>query len=147
MFFTTIASGESFTIENLPPGRYTVFSMANVKVVIVISSAAVDVARGRDIEVEMAQRVIDGIGEVGVHTLDRRLELAEGKYSLKELCRLISARTNCSPELVPDPAIENDLVAVEGGEIVLWDLLERLWAESQLALKEMERKKLGIAPR
>jgi len=147
MFFAMVAPGESFTIENLPPGRYAVFSMANVKVVIVISSAAVEVARGRDIEVEMAQPVIDGIGEVGVHTLDGRLELAEGQYRLKELCRLISARTKCSPELVPDPAIENDVVAVEGGEIVLWDLLERLCAESQFALKEMERKKLGIALR
>ena len=44
-------------------------------------------------------------------------------------------------------AIENEVVRVGGGEIVMWDLIERLCAEKGLKLKDMGRKKLGIGRR
>ena len=147
MFFTMVVPGESFTIENPAPGRYAVFSMAYVKVVMAISSATVEVVAGRDVEVEMPVPVIEGTGEVGAHRLDRRVELADREYSLKELCRIVSAATESSPELVADPAIENEVVRIGGGEIVMWDLIERLCAEKGLKLKDMGRKRLGIGPR
>ena len=147
MFFTMVAPGESFTIENLAPGRYAVFSMTHVKVVVAISSATVEVVAGRDTEVEMAVPVIEGAGEAGTHTLDRRVELADREYSVKELCGIVSAATESSPELVADPAIENEVVRIGGGEIVMWDLIERLCAEKGLKLKDMGRKRLGIGRR
>ena len=147
MFFTMVAPGESFTIENMPPGRYAVFSMAHVKVVVAISSATVEVVAGRDAEVEMPVAVIEGIGEAGTHTFDRRVELADRGYSVKELCGIVSAATESNPELVADAAIENEVVRIGGGEIVMWELIERLCAEKGLKLKDMGRKKLGIAPR
>ncbi len=147
MFFTMVVPGESFTIENLAPGRYAVFSMAHVKVVVAISSATVEVVAGRDTEVEMPVPVIEGVGEAGTHTLDRRVELADRGYTVKELCRVVSAATESSPELVADPAIENEVVRIGGGEVVMWDLIERLCAEKRLKLKDMGRKKLGIGPR
>ena len=147
MFFTMVAPGESFTVENLPPGRYAVFSMAHVKVVVAISSATAEVVAGRDAEVEMPVAVIEGAGEAGTHTFDRRVELADRGYSVKELCGIVSAATESSPELVADAAIENEVVCIGGGEIVIWELIERLCAEKGLKLKDMGRKKLGIAPR
>ncbi len=147
MFFTMVVPGESFTIENLAPGRYAVFSMAHVKVVLAISSATVEIVAGRDIEVEMPVPVIEGIGHAGTHTLNRSVELADREYTVKELCGIVSAATESSPELVADPAIENEVVRIGGGEIVMWDLIERLCAEKSLKLKDMGRKKLGIGPR
>ena len=147
MFFTMVAPGESFTIENLPPGRYAAFSMANVKLVMAISSATVEVVAGRDAEVEMPVAVIEGIGEAGTHTFDRSVELADRGYSVKELCGIVSEATESSPELVADSAIENEVVRIGGGEIVIWELIERLCAEKGLKLKDMGRKKLGIGPR
>ena len=34
MFYTMATPGETFTIENLPPDRYAVLSMTDVKVVV-----------------------------------------------------------------------------------------------------------------
>jgi len=147
MFFTMVAPGESFTIENLAPGRYAVFSMAHVKVVVAISSATAEVVAGRDSEVEMPVPVIEGFGEAGTHAFDRRVELADRGYSVKELCGIVSTATGSSPELVADASIENEAVSIGGGEIVIWDLVERLCAEKGLKLKDMGRKKLGIGPR
>ena len=144
MFFTMAAPGESFTIKNLPPGQYAVFSMAHVKVVMAISSTTIEVGGGQDAEVEMPVPVIEGPGEVGVHALDRSVELADREYTIKELCQIVSTATESGPELVPDPAIENDVVRIGGGEIVMWELVEKLCAQKRLKLKEMGRKKLGI---
>ncbi len=147
MFFTMVVPGESFTIENLPPGRYAVFSMGYVKVVMAISSATVDVAPGRDTEVEMPVPVIEGMGQTGTHTLDRSVELADREYTVKELCEIVTAATDSSPELVADPAIENKVVRIGAGKIVMWDLIEKLCAEKKLKLKEIDSKKLAISPR
>ena len=87
------------------------------------------------------------MGQAGTHTLDRRVELADRGYTVKELCRIVSAATESSPELVADSAIENEVVHIGGGEIVMWDLIERLCAEKGLKLKDMGRKKLGIGMR
>jgi hypothetical protein len=144
MFCTMVTPGESFTIENLAPGRYAVLSMANVKVVVAISSAAIEVVAGQDGEVDMPVPVIEGPGEVGVHAMARRVELADRGYTVKELCQIVSTATGSSPELVADPAIENEVVRIGGGEIVMWDLVERLCAQKRLKLKEMGSKKLGI---
>jgi len=147
MFFTMVTPGESFTIENLAPGRYAVFSMAHVKVVLAISSATVDVVAGRDTEVEMSVPVIKGMGQAGTHTLNRSVELADREYTVKELCEIVTAATDSSPELVADPAIENELVRIGPGKIVMWDLIEKLCADKKLKLKDIDRKKLAIAPR
>ncbi len=147
MFFTMVTPGESFTIENLAPGRYAVFSMTHVKVVVAISSATVEVVAGRDTEVEMPLPVIEGAGQAGTHMLDKSVELADREYTVKELCGIVTAATDSSPELVADAAIENEVVRIGAGEIVMWDLIERLCAEKRLKLKEIDSKKLGIGPR
>jgi hypothetical protein len=144
MFYTMVTPGETFTIENLAPGRYAVLSMANVKVVVAISSAAIEVVAGQDEEVEMPVPVIKGVGEVGVDALDRRVELADRGYTVKGLCQIVSTATDSSPKLVADRAIENEVVRIGGGEIVLWDLVERLCEQKRLKLKELGKKKLGI---
>jgi len=144
MLFTMASPGESFTIENLTPGQYAVFSMVNVKVVIAMSSVTIEVVSGKNTDVEMPVPVIEGRGEVEVRALDRRLELVDREYTVKELCRIVSDATESSPELVADPAIENDVVRIGGGEIVMWDLVERLCAQKRLKLKEVGRKKLRI---
>ena len=144
MFFTMATPGESFTIENLPPGQYAVLSMTNVKVVVAISAATIEVVAGQDAEVEMPVPVIEGVGEVGAGALDRRVALADRGYTVMELCQLVSTATDSNPQLVADPAIENEVVRIGAGEIVMWDLVERLCAQKKLKLKEMGSKKLGI---
>ena len=146
LFFTTVAPGDSFTIENLAPGQYAAFSMVNVKVVVAISSATVDVVAGQDTEVAMSVPVIEGVGEAGTHMLDKRVALADRGYTVKELCRIISAATESSLELVADPQIENGVVNIGAGDIVMWDLVERLCADKGLKVKDQGRKKLGIGP-
>ena len=146
LFFTMVWPWESFKIENLPPGRYAAFSMAYVKVVMGVSSATIDLASGRDIEVQMPVPVIEGMGQVGTHTLDRSVRLTKKQYILKELCEIVSAKTESSPQLVVDSAIENESVRLGEGQIVIWDLVERLCAEKGFKLKEMGKKKLSIVP-
>jgi hypothetical protein len=144
MFFTMTKPGESFTIENLAPGRYAVLSMAHVKVVVAISSATIDVVTGEDTEVELPLPVIAGTGEVAVDALDGRVELADREYTVKELCRLVSKTTESRLELVADPAIANEVVRIGGGEMAMWELIERLCAQKRLKLREIGRNKLGI---
>ena len=144
MFFTMVTPGESFTIENLAPGQYAVLSMANVKVVVAISSATIEVVAGKMQNWKCPCRLSKGVGEVEVRALDRRVELVDREYTVKELCQIVSTATESSPELVADRAIEDEVVRIGGGEIVMWDLVERLCAQKRLKLKEMGKKKVGI---
>ena len=43
-----------------------------------------------------------------------------------------------------DLAIENEVVRIGAGEIVMWDLDEKLCAQKSMKLKEIGNKKLGI---
>lgn len=144
IFYTMVAPGETCTIENLAPGRYSVLSMANVKVVVAISSATIEVVAAKDEELQMPVPVITGVGELEVRALDRRVKLADREYTVKELCQIVSTATESSPELAADRAIEDEEVRIGGGEIVLWDLVERLCEQKKLKLKELGKKKVGI---
>lgn len=146
MFYTMAGLGENFTIENLPPGRYAVFSMAYVKVVIALSSATIDVVPGWDIEIELPAPIIEGVGQVGTYTLNRTVRLTKSKYSIKQLCEIVSARTESSPQLVADSEIANEEVRLDSGQIVIWELLEKICAQKGLRLRETEKNELNIVP-
>ncbi len=72
------------------------------------------------------------------------MELTDSGYTVKELCQIVSTATESNPELVADQAIENEVVCIGAGEIVIWDLVEKLCAQKSMKLREIGSKKLGI---
>lgn len=139
LFFSPVA-GESFVFDNFPPARYIIFAGP----VILMNSVEVEAAAGRTAEVTIPPVTIADVTMVGVHRFDRQIELDEGLYSAGRLCELITEITQSSPVIHCDPAIRDRTVNLKADSIIIWDLIERLFADKRWRLVETGDDKLTL---
>ena len=146
MFFTMSAPGETFVMENLPPGSYSVFAMANVNVVMVVSSSQVELRQRDKVELLMTPGQVDGVGQVKSHMFDHSLSLEKRQYSLPELCAMLTALTQPAARWAAGDAVAGDKVSMPAGRLTCWQVVERLY-EQGYAPREQDQNTLIIGPK
>ena len=66
------------------------------------------------------------------------------EYSVSELCKLVSAKTDSSPSLVVDAAIADARINLDEKEMMIWELLETLYLDKGWRLEERGDKELVL---
>jgi len=142
LYYNLVVDANVFTIENLPPGSYSVFAGP----VYFMSATRVEVSRGREVVVDMPPIQITEHAKVGLWTFNRKVKLQAGDYSVSELCELLTAVTESNPRIIADPSIENEKLRFGKGEMSVWDVLEKLYLDKGWRVVEGKEKTLIIKP-
>jgi beta-lactamase regulating signal transducer with metallopeptidase domain/protocatechuate 3,4-dioxygenase beta subunit len=167
-FYGSVSPGGVFTIKNLPAGSYSVFTVFYGKVptkavfkiekppedirsdligpAIYVSKAKVEVSQGRETTVKLPPINIDGVGFVKTWTLGRSVKLEARQYSVKELCELLTAKTESNPRFIADSSIEDTKLRMGEGEMSIWDVLEKLSLDKGWRVDEGREKTLILRP-
>lgn len=103
-------------------------------------------AQGRETIAELPPIKINGPAMVKVWTLSRQVKLADKAYSVKELCELLTAKTDSNPRIVAAPSIEDEKVTFTGGEMQIWDVLEQLFRDRKWKVTEGVDATLVLGP-
>ena len=117
--------GKPYQVNNLPPGTYSFFAGPAVA----LKGVKVEVARDRQIKVEVPWVRPEEVGQVGTGTLKRRLRLEAREYTARELCKLLTAKTESRPEIKAAPVLGDQKVTPSPGERSLWEILEGIHLE------------------
>lgn len=134
--------GKVYQVNNLPPGTYSFF----VGPMVVLKGVKVEVARGQEITVEVPWVRPEQVGQVGTWTLKRRLRLEAREYTAREICELLTAKTESRPEIKAAPALEDEKVTPSPGERSLWEILEAIYLEKGWILAEDGGRALILRP-
>ena len=167
-YFQTVASpGEVLTIKNMPPGLYSIFAVYYGKVptaavfgankpeeieeefigpAIYLSSSKVEVGQGQEMKIELPAIKIEGPALVKVWTLDRQVKLEAKQYTVKELCQILTERTESNPRFITDVSIENEKVKLSQGGISIWNILEQIYLGKGWRVVEAGEKTLEFRP-
>jgi parallel beta-helix repeat protein len=144
-FFT---QGEPLTINNLPPGSYSLFTMAVYgQVAGYLIGARADLEKGDKITVEIPWRQPTGPSMFGPNrSFDYPVNLEAKDYSLSELCEILTEITKSNPRIIADSSIENEKLSFGKGDMSVWDVLEKLYLDRGWRVDEGQEKTLIIKP-
>ncbi len=133
-----------YQVKNLPPGTYSVFAGPPR----CLKGARVEVVAGKEItcDVQWTIPATDQVAAVDLSHLDRTIALEEKEYSAKQLCGLLSERTESCPRFLADPAIESTMVRRPGGETVIWEVLEAVYLATGWRLDEQGEDTMLLGP-
>ena len=134
--------GKRYQVTNFPPGLYSLFAGPAVA----LKGVKVDVVRGREVAVEVPWVKPEEVGQVGTGTLKRRLRLEAREYTARELCRLLTAKTESRPEIKAAPALAEKTVTPSPEERSLWEILEAVHVETGWVLREEGKSTLIFGP-
>jgi hypothetical protein len=168
LFYGAATPGNMYTIRNLPPGSYSVFALYYGKVptkdafktvkppedfksdfigpAIYMSRAEMEVSRDRKTTVELPPIEIDGAGFVKTWTFGRRARLEARQYSVKELCEILTEKTESNPRIIAEPSIANEMLKFNECEIPIWDVLENIYLDRGWKVDEAAEETLIIRP-
>lgn len=131
--FTGQAVGiERFTIENLPPGSYSVFAGPAPS----LSGARLDVDPGTATELDISWKEPQGFASVPVHGLNRIVQLPKQEYAVAELLDVLTAATAAKPALTAAESIADERVTPPAREMQIWQVLESLYLSRGWRLAE-----------
>ncbi|MGB2808754.1 MAG: DUF1573 domain-containing protein [Sedimentisphaerales bacterium] len=142
LYYNLVVEADVFTIENLPPGSYSVFAGP----IYFMSATRMEVSRGREVVVDMPPIQITEHAKVGLWTFNRKVKLQARDYSVSELCELLTDKTESNPRIIADPSIENEKLRFGKGEMSIWDVLEKLYLDKGWKVEEGAEKTLIIRP-
>jgi hypothetical protein len=135
-------------MDNFPPGTYVVLAgqlgqypfQDSTFRALYLRGVQVELHTGRDKVVEFPRREPDGPSLVNTYRLSRPIALEAKDYTVSDLCERINEVTENGPALQMEPPVENMTVLIEDREMVIWELLEKLYLEKGLKLKEKDNK-------
>ncbi len=142
LIYGAASPGKPYQVNNLPPGTYSFF----VGPVVALKGVKVEVARGQETAVEVPWIRPEQVGQVGTWTLKRRLRLEAREYTAREICELLTAKTESRPEIKAAPALEDEKVTPSPGERSLWEILEAVHVETGWVLREEGKSTLIFGP-
>jgi len=140
--------GKPLTINNLPPGSYSLFAVAVYgEVAGCLIGARADLAKGDNVTLDIPWRQPTGPSTVGPNrSFDYPVKLEDRDYSLSELCEILTSITQSNPRIIADPSIENEKLRFGKGQMPVWDVLEKLYLDKGWKVDEGEEKTLIIRP-
>ncbi|MFC1735007.1 hypothetical protein ACFL1X_02755, partial [Candidatus Hydrogenedentota bacterium] len=125
LFHARLPEEDSFTIENLPPGSYSIFAGP----VVCMRGAAVEVVAGQETTVHIPE-IPEKPGVTPWRwELRTVVELEAKEYTVKDLCGIFTEARNKKPVFEPDVSISSDRVFLREGHYEMWDVLEALFLE------------------
>ena len=142
LYYNLVVEADVFTIENLPPGSYSVFAGP----VYFMSATRMEVSRGREVVIDMPPIQITEHAKVGLWTFDRKVKLQARDYSVSELCEILTSITESNPRIIADTSIENEKLSFGKSDMSIWDVLEKLYLDRGWKVEEGREKTLIIRP-
>ncbi|MHC4640007.1 MAG: M56 family metallopeptidase [Planctomycetota bacterium] len=142
LYYNLVVDADVFTIQNLPPGSYSVFAGP----IYFMSATRMEVSRGREVVVDMPPIQITEHAKVGLWTFDRKVKLQARDYSVSELCEILTEITKSNPRLIAESSIENEKLRFGRGEMSVWDVLEKLYLDKGWIVDEGQDKTLVLKP-
>ncbi len=142
LYYNMVIDGDVFNIKNLPPGSYSVFGGP----VYFMSAAEMEVSSGREVTVDLPSIMPTEQARVNLWTFDRKIKLEDGKYSVSQLCKLLTIRTDSDPRIVCDPSIANEKLDLGNKEATIWELVEEVYLARGWKLAEQGGKELLLGP-
>ncbi len=145
--FYGLAPGEGeFTINNLPPGTYSIFAGP----LIFLKGAKVDLAQGDKITVELPKIAPTDLNKkfrsFHYYRLNARVSLDKEKYTVEELCQFLTEKMDSRTQFKADSSIRGEELTLSPGERSIFDLLESIYLEKGWRVKSEGRATLVILP-
>jgi hypothetical protein len=137
-----VTDGDVFEIINLPPGGYSVYAGP----VYFMTAVELRVSKQREIVIDVPPTEPKETSIVGLVHFNKKVRLEDRYYSLSELCRIITETTGSRPRLVADAKIENEKLKPGDREMMLWDLMEKIYLAGRWKLSERDDKTLLLSP-
>jgi hypothetical protein len=134
--------GQPYQVDNLPPGTYSFF----VGPPVALKGVKVEVAAGQEATVEVPWVKPDGVAQVKLWTLRRRIKLPAKDYTAEELCGLLTAEAKPGPAFRAQSSIRSETVRLGPAETSLWEVLEKVYLEKGWTVAEEGEKTLILGP-
>ncbi len=140
-----VDSGRSFAIDNLPPGRYAIFTGP----VTALQGSKVIIQKDVTVKPQINWAKPKDYSEVRTRGLQNFVKLEKSEYTAGKFCQIISEATEGNPLIEPASSIRNEQIQVGQDtqyNAQIWDILERLYLDKNWSLREEAPNKLLIKP-
>lgn len=124
----------TYTFRNFPPGDYAVFTygMGMYKEwkspAVYLRGAKATASPGTEATVTVPWTEPTGPSTANARKFYTVVNLEARDYTAKEICELLARETGAkAEEIVPEPAIESERVALPRANLPIWDLLETIY--------------------
>lgn len=124
----------TYTLRNFPPGEYAVFTFAmgmygewkSPAVYLRGTKAVASPGKEQIIVIPYVEPI--GPSPTNARTFYTVVNLEARDYTAKEICELLTRETGAkAEEIVPEPTIESERVALSRATLPIWDLLETIY--------------------
>ncbi len=144
LLFGQVNEAETFTVRNLPAGKYTVFGGP----IFFWRGQQIELAKGRTLTIDAPEIKIEESkhSKIFPHNFKRLIKLEAKQYTLAKLCELITANTDSTPKIIVDQSIAKEKVELSDDELPIWNILESVYLDTGFTLIEKDDKTLIFRP-
>ncbi len=156
-FGAVLMSDSPYTFLNFPPGTYALLALTwgdykwdnrNYNAVY-IRGTEVELSPGKEQIAEIPWVEPTGPSPINPRRFSNVVNLEAREYTAQEICDLLIKETGAQPfEIVAEPSIQRQKVALQAQELHIWDLLETAYVLRRWRLDaDFEAKRVVLKPR